>query len=378
MGQATATRDHMVLEADEPEDFAPDGGIAGRHFAYRSGGWKLVFDNSRSPVGLYDLGPDRYETTNLITDPQQTERVATMKLALENALTSERTAPVLSAGPGSVRVPGVVGLTQAAASTAIADAGLVVGTVTEQSSATVPTGTVISQSPTAGTTVAVGSSVSIAVSTGSVAYVLSPLSIAFGDQALNLASNSQTITLSSIGDAALPITSIALSGTNPTQFTQINNCGSSVPAGGSCTINVTFKPTSTGSKNAMVTVTAGDGAGTKSVSVSGTGVRSIFSVSPTTLEFGTVARNTTSAAKTVEISNIGTVVLPIKSILIGGTNALRFTQTNNCPAMVPVGSTCTVSVVFKPTSTGSKSASLKVTPGGGASAKSVPLSGAGI
>ena len=67
---------------------------------------------------------------------------------------------------GSVSVPNVVGLTQSAATTAITGAGLVVGTVTQQSSATVPAGSVISQNPAAGTSVAAGSAVNLVVSTG--------------------------------------------------------------------------------------------------------------------------------------------------------------------------------------------------------------------
>ena len=67
---------------------------------------------------------------------------------------------------GSVVVPNVVGLTQAAATTAITNAGLVLGTVTQQSSANVPAGNVISQNPAANASVAPGSSVNIVVSSG--------------------------------------------------------------------------------------------------------------------------------------------------------------------------------------------------------------------
>jgi beta-lactam-binding protein with PASTA domain/Ca2+-binding RTX toxin-like protein len=65
-----------------------------------------------------------------------------------------------------VTAPNVVGLTQAAATTAITGAGLVVGTITLQASATVPEGSVISQSPTAGTAVTAGSAVNLVVSIG--------------------------------------------------------------------------------------------------------------------------------------------------------------------------------------------------------------------
>jgi 6-phosphogluconolactonase (cycloisomerase 2 family) len=68
--------------------------------------------------------------------------------------------------PMMVNVPNVVGMTQAAASTAITAAGLTVGTVTMASSASVASGSVISETPAAATSVATGSAVSLTVSTG--------------------------------------------------------------------------------------------------------------------------------------------------------------------------------------------------------------------
>ena len=73
---------------------------------------------------------------------------------------------VVSTGPAPVQCAERGGLTQAAATTAITAAGLVVGTVTTASSATVPAGTVISESPAAGTSVAAGSAVNLVVSPG--------------------------------------------------------------------------------------------------------------------------------------------------------------------------------------------------------------------
>ena len=68
-------------------------------------------------------------------------------------------------------VPGVVGLTQSGAVEALEIAGLAVGTVTEQFSATAAPGTVLAQSPQAGASVAFGSAVNLTVAktiTGSV------------------------------------------------------------------------------------------------------------------------------------------------------------------------------------------------------------------
>jgi beta-lactam-binding protein with PASTA domain len=65
-----------------------------------------------------------------------------------------------------VTVPNVVGQTRGAATAAIIGAGLVVGTVTQQSSSTVASGDVISETPAAGIDVASGSAVNLVVSTG--------------------------------------------------------------------------------------------------------------------------------------------------------------------------------------------------------------------
>jgi hypothetical protein len=71
-----------------------------------------------------------------------------------------------SSSSAPISVPNVVGDTQAAASTAIAGVGLTVGMVTQASSATVATGSVVSQTPAAGTSAASGASVALVVSSG--------------------------------------------------------------------------------------------------------------------------------------------------------------------------------------------------------------------
>ncbi len=68
--------------------------------------------------------------------------------------------------PIAVNVPNVLGLTQAAATTSLTGAGLVVGTVSTATSATVAAGNVISQSPGSGTSVARGTAVTLTISLG--------------------------------------------------------------------------------------------------------------------------------------------------------------------------------------------------------------------
>ncbi|HOC72027.1 MAG TPA: PASTA domain-containing protein, partial [Candidatus Hydrogenedentes bacterium] len=87
--------------------------------------------------------------------------VAGAEVALGTAVAIE-----VSLGPAPVAVPYVVGLTRAAAESALAGAGLTLGAVTESYSATVPAGAVIGQTPVAGTEVAPGTAVALEVSLG--------------------------------------------------------------------------------------------------------------------------------------------------------------------------------------------------------------------
>ena len=56
----------------------------------------------------------------------------------------------MSSGKPQATVPDLSGLTQADAETKLADAGLLLGTVTTETSTTVPAGSVIRQDPAAG------------------------------------------------------------------------------------------------------------------------------------------------------------------------------------------------------------------------------------
>jgi hypothetical protein len=102
-------------------------------------------------------------------------------------------------------------------------------------------------------------------------YNLLPTSLAFGNQVHNTSSASQALTLTNTGTVMLLISRISLAGANPAQFSQSNNCGTSVASGASCTINVIFKPTSVGSKAASLKVTMGGNAGSESAALTGFG-----------------------------------------------------------------------------------------------------------
>jgi Tol biopolymer transport system component len=101
-----------------------------------------------------------------------------------------------------------------------------------------------------------------------------------------------------------------------------------------------------------------------------------FSAAPAGLSFGPVAVGAASPPMSVKISNTGRLPIAIASFGMAGSNPGQFKRANDCPAQIEVGAHCTVSVTFKPTTTGAKSAELTITPVVGA-VKSVALSGTG-
>jgi hypothetical protein len=104
------------------------------------------------------------------------------------------------------------------------------------------------------------------------AVSLSPASVNFGNQTVGLTSAPQTVTLTNIGSATLTITSIGLTGANPHQFGETSSCGSSLNAGASCTISVTYQPGVSGPKIAALTITDNAAGSPHSVAMSATGI----------------------------------------------------------------------------------------------------------
>ncbi len=89
-----------------------------------------------------------------------------------------------------------------------------------------------------------------------------------------------------------------------------------------------------------------------------------ISVNPTSKDFGSVNVGSSATPQTFTISNTGTADLVIGTISITGTNASEFSKQNdNCSGhTIAPSSYCTVQAVFKPASTGSKSATLLIIP----------------
>lgn len=205
--------------------------------------------------------------------------------------------------------------------------------------------------------------------TGIAPVTLSPTSLAFGTQQVSTTSAARTITVQNNQSVSLSISSITVSG----DYAQTNTCGTSVGAGASCTINVTFTPTATGVRSGTLRVNDNASNSPQSASLSGTGFLPV-TTNPTSLAFGNEVVSTTSTVKTVTVTNNQTVALNISSIAVSASYA----QTNNCGSSLAAGAGCTINVTFTPTSTGSKPGTLTITDDANTSPQTIALSGWGV
>ena len=201
---------------------------------------------------------------------------------------------------------------------------------------------------------------------------LSTASLTFGLQLVGTRSAAQFVTLTNTGNTLLTIAGIAASG----DFVAQDNCGSSLPAGESCTIRVAFSPSDKGVRSGAVTITDDAANSPQTIALTGTGT--VVQLSPMNVNFGNQRVGTISPPHTVTLTNTGSTPLNIRGIGIVGSNFGDFVETTTCGSSVPAHSTCEIDVRFAPAATGRRGASIKVRDDGGGGTQGVNLRGTGI
>jgi hypothetical protein len=160
------------------------------------------------------------------------------------------------------------------------------------------------------------------------------------------------VKLTNVGSAELDVTRITFTGPNSGDFAQSNNCTPAVAPGASCLITLTFKPTAQGVRTASVSIADSASGSPQTVPLTGRGT--FFQWSPRQINMGNQAVGTSSAARTVTLTNVGPTPIALFSIGIGGVNPGDFSETNTCGSSLKAGASCTIEVTFNPTAVGSR------------------------
>jgi len=208
---------------------------------------------------------------------------------------------------------------------------------------------------------------------------LSAPGLSFGSQPVSTTSPARAETVTNTGTANLSISTATIGGANASDFAKsADTCtGATVIPNGTCTVSVRFTPSATGSRSASLSFTDNASGSPQTAALSGSGVASPPTLSPTSLSFAAQPVSTTSTAQAVTLSNPGSVALSITSIALAGTNAGDYGQSNTCGSSVAAGANCAINVTFTPSASGTRTASLTITDNALNSPQILSLSGTG-
>jgi uncharacterized protein (TIGR03382 family) len=191
---------------------------------------------------------------------------------------------------------------------------------------------------------------------------VSATSVNFGALVTNVASATQTITVSNSGQAALAFSSIALGGANTGVFTLGGTCSTQTPvaAGASCTLTVQAMPTATGPFAASINLASNAANGSVTIGLAGSGAAAApaLGANPSMLAFGMQTLGAGAVTHNVTLSNTGNVALNFTSITVTGAASIALGAGGSCNAALAVGANCSVPVVFTPAVQGVVAATL--------------------
>lgn len=201
---------------------------------------------------------------------------------------------------------------------------------------------------------------------------LNPGGLVFSGQSVGTTSQAQIVTLTN-GDATQTVTGITITGTNPGDFAQSNNCLTTLAPGATCTISVTFTPAAAGFRKAQITITDTAPGSPQVLNLSGS--TSTLTLSASNLAFGNQHVGVASNALAITATNNGTVPITFSGITASGD----FSETDNCTKVALQPTTnCVIDVTYTPTNAGSSVGALTLTDNAPGSPQIILLTGTGF
>jgi hypothetical protein len=219
--------------------------------------------------------------------------------------------------------------------------------------------------------------VSVVGGTSAAALSLSPSSLEFGN--VDLGRNA-TLAMVVTNSSSAPVTFTGLSATGDFSVAA-GSCpaiGSLLAASASCTLQVSFVPTLTGIRSGLLSLSNNASPLPLTAALTGFGIQTQLKLSPTALNFGSVAEGAT-AQLSLTVTNTGTVSVTGITTSLSGINAGDFAVTVPCAlATLTPGQSCMMTVAFTPSSVGPRSVTLAVNSSDLNGPQLVALSGNGV
>jgi hypothetical protein len=203
---------------------------------------------------------------------------------------------------------------------------------------------------------------------------IAPAQLNFGAVVVGTSSAAQTLTVRNPLQSPVSIGSVQ----SPPDFAIASSCPSVLYPNSTCSLQVTFRPAVTGTRDGVLTVAVTDPLLNLSVTLTGSGAAPIppkLVVSPVFLTFDSTAVGTVSSSKRVTIQNAGAGVLNFSSI---STTASAFTLAKDCGASLAPNANCSLTLWFRPATTGAVAGAITIASNDAGSPQIVALNGSAV
>jgi trimeric autotransporter adhesin len=205
---------------------------------------------------------------------------------------------------------------------------------------------------------------------------LSQTSLNFGTVLVG-ANTALTLQITNTGPTPATFSGIAANG----DYTAANgSCplpGLALAPGTSCTTQITFAPTQTGTRTGTLSIATSASTLPLTVALTGIGAQSHLQISPASLSFGPIAVGA-PASLSLTLANTGTASIVSIATAIS-LAAGDYAVTVPCAvATLAAGASCSVTVTFTPTAIGARPGVLTITSSDTSSPDAVPLNGTGV
>lgn len=205
----------------------------------------------------------------------------------------------------------------------------------------------------------------------------------FEPQALG-SSTQQFIYLANVSDVPVSFSGFQILGRNAGDFTMANDCPATLSKGASCYVYVTFTPSVTGLRFAVLRIEDNATTSPQIIPMAGMGAKATRSISlspiPLTFSLAQGIGYTTSA--TIWVTNSGTEDVLLTAFRLGGRDAADFgIQSNDCPlspAPLQAHQSCLVTIAFTASAVGVRVANFSVTDNASGSPQSISVVGEGV
>ncbi len=188
-----------------------------------------------------------------------------------------------------------------------------------------------------------------------------PEALDFGPQEVGVESAPLVVNLRNVGAGPLAVSEVATAA----PFRVVGStCGGTVPAGGVCSVSVSFRPEGTGRWAGSLRIALAAPAGSVSVALAGRGVIAgpSLDLSASVVVFGAVPVGGRSLERVLTVSNVGGAAVNLGAVTFSGREPADFdVAADGCTGRtLDPGGSCELRIVFAPTAEGTRTAVLEV------------------